>query len=334
MKRQRIDLLDIAARDNLALAAYKAARGKRRHADVSDFFAQLEVSLQQLAEGILAGRVPLGNDRSFLIRDPKRRCITAPCFQDRVLHHAIFNLAEPRLDAALADSAFACRPGRGVHAAVQAVQAGLVRWPWLVQVDVEHYFDNVDHSVLLRQLERRFKGQDFMALLARIVCRGAAPARGLPIGALTSQHFANAYLDSADRLLSVQPGVGAVVRYMDDIVWFCDSRTQAQASLAVLRGHLLHDLQLRLKDRVVVRPSGLGLTFCGYRVRQGVVLAGPRKLGRYRQAAKRLARAEEQGVPQAGLQRAHDHALAALCPAASAGFRRRLWWPDGKAGSL
>jgi RNA-directed DNA polymerase len=170
MKRQRIDLAAIAARDNLALAAYKAARGKRRHADVACFISQLDASLRQLAHGILAGTVPLGGERSFVIRDPKRRSITAPCFQDRVLHHAIFNLAEPRLEAALADSAFACRPGRGVHAAVRAVQAGLVRWPWVVQVDVEHCFDNIDHAVLLRLLARRFKGDDFLGLLARIVC--------------------------------------------------------------------------------------------------------------------------------------------------------------------
>jgi RNA-directed DNA polymerase len=94
------------------------------------------------------------------------------------------------------------------------------------------------------------------------------------------------------------------------------------------------ELRLPLKEGVVLRPSAAGLTFCGFRVRPGVVLAGARKLRRYRQAAGRLAAAEVLGVAQADLQRAHDLALAALHPARSGGFRRRLWWADGTVGPL
>lgn len=329
MKRQRIDLRDLAARDNLALAAWKAARGKRQLPEVARFLADLDGSLAALAQAILAARVPAGGVSRFVIHDPKRRVITAPCFADRVLHHAIFNLAEPRLEQALSGSAFACRPGRGVQAAVLAVQRGVQRWPWLVQVDVHHFFDNIGHQRLLDLLARRFKGPDFLALLARIVRSGGAEGRGLPIGALTSQHFANAYLDSADRLLMARPGVAGVVRYMDDIVWFCHSREVAVQTLGELRQHLSGDLGLTLKDRVVLRPCRQGLTFCGYRVRQGVLLAGDRKLARYRAAARRLQAGGVAGLPELALQRAHDAALAATLPAVTAQVRQRLWWPEG-----
>jgi RNA-directed DNA polymerase len=327
MKRLRVDLFQLAARDNLALAAFKAARGKRQRTEVVDFLAHLDVRLAALATSILGGQAPTGQARQFFIHDPKQRQITAPCFADRVLHHAIFNVAEARLEAALTDVAFACRPGRGVHAAVWAVQSGLCRFPWLVQVDVAHYFDNIHHATLMGVLARRFKGADFLALLARVVAQGGDSQRGLPIGALTSQHFANAYLDSADRLLMAQPGVGAAVRYMDDMVWFCATREVAKRSLAVLRQHVTQDLGLTLKDRVVLRPSAQGLLFCGYRIRQGVVLAGPRKIKRFRQAVQRLNLAEAQGIHSTLLQRAHDASAAALLPAKSLGLKQSLWWP-------
>ena len=97
---------------------------------MAGYLAALDERLHHLAEAILTGQAPLGLARRFVIHDPKRREISAACFADRVLHHAILNLAEPRFEQALAPSAYACRPGMGVHVAVQAVQRGLQRWPW------------------------------------------------------------------------------------------------------------------------------------------------------------------------------------------------------------
>lgn len=330
MKRLAITLEQLAARDNLALAAWKAARGKPQRRSVAAWLADADRRLDALARSVLDGSAPQGQARQFVIHDPKRRVITAASFDDRVLHHAILNLAEPRFERALVDGAHACRPGRGVHAAVAAVQRGLQQHPWVVQVDVAGYFPSIDHAVLKAQLARRFKGAGFLALLARIIDAGSvAPGRGLPIGALTSQHFANAYLGTADRLLLAHPGASGLVRYMDDIVWFCPSREAARDSLAALREHLSAQLHLRLKDGVVLRPSPQGLRFCGYRVWPGVVLPSARKLMRYRAAVRRLQAGERDGLPAAALQRAHDTSLAALLPAQSLRFRRHLWWASG-----
>lgn len=329
MKRLRIELAALAARDNLALACWKAARGKRQRPAVTTFLATLDEHLEELAQAILSGEAPSGKARRFVIHDPKRREISAACFADRVLHHAVMNLAEPRFEQALAASAHACRPGRGVLTAVHAVQRGLQRWPWAVQVDVAGYFASIEHELLMQSLARLFKGADFLALVQRILASGAvAPGRGLPIGALTSQHFANHYLGTADRLLQAWPGVRAPVRYMDDIVWFCDSLATARDSLAALRAHVEHDLGLRLKPAVVLQPSRHGLRFCGCRVRPGVVLAGSRKLRRARQWVRRLQAAEAAGAAIGDLQRAADGVRAALLPAQTLHFRRSLWWPE------
>ena len=329
MKRLAIPLPALAQRSNLALAAHKAAHGKTRRPAVAAFLADADARLAALARSILAGTAPQGGARQFVIHDPKRRTITAACFDDRVLHHAILNLAAPRFEQALTDAAFACRPGRGVHAAVAAVQRTLQRNAWVVQVDVDGYFPSISHAVLQAQLVRQFKGAGLLALLGRILAAGAvAPGRGLPIGALTSQHFANGYLGSADRLLQAHPGVQGVVRYMDDIVWGCASRAAADASLAALRAHLAGALHLRLKHGVVLRPAAQGLAFCGFRIRPGVVLPGARKLQRYKAAVRRLQAAALAGTPAALLQRAHDASVAALLPAQSSQLRRRQWWPD------
>jgi RNA-directed DNA polymerase len=302
MKRQRIALDVLASRDNLALALWKAAKGKHRRPAVAAFLADADARLSILAARILAGDAPLGRVTRFEVFDPKRREITAACFEDRVLHHAILNLAEARFERALVDSVYACRPGKGVHAAVLAVQRGLQRWPWVVQVDV--------------------------ALMARILRSGTVtPGHGLPIGALTSQHLANLHLGQADRLLLAHAGVGAHVRYMDDLLWCCASLQAAQDSLVALRNHIEGGLGLRLKPAVHLQPSHHGVRFCGFRVRPGVVLAGPRKLRRARQQARRLGRAEAAGVRDDHLQRTAAAVQAALHPAQTARFQRHLWWP-------
>jgi RNA-directed DNA polymerase len=336
MKRQSISLDAQAERQNLLLATWKAARGKHRRPSVARWIEGLDDNLADLAARIREGRAPVGGLRRFRILDPKPREISVHGFADRVLHHAIFNLAEQRLERALVDSSFACRPGKGVHAAVHAVQHHLQRHAWCVRVDVASYFAQIDHGLLMSLLRQRFKGEGFLALLQRIVESGAEPGagRGLPIGALTSQHFANAYLDGADRWLLEHPAVRGHVRYMDDIVWWCDGPGQARRLLVDFEAQLWLTRRLRLKPHVHLGPSGRGLRFCGHRVKAGVVLASARKLSRFRQGARTLRQAEAAstgamaglaGVEDMVLQRAHDTLLATVAHTQSLHFRQRLW---------
>lgn len=327
MQRQAITLAQLAERKNLELATWKAARGKSSRPAVARFLDQLDENLDRLAADIVSGNAPLGQATQFTIHDPKRRTIHAACFADRVLHHAIFNLAEARLERMLVDGCYACRPGKGVHSAVAAVQQALRAYPWFAQVDIDAYFPSIRHDLLLELLARRFKGAPFLRLLARILACGAPGGRGvgLPIGALTSQHFANAFLDSADRLLLARPGCGGLVRYMDDIFWGCASRQVAEESVAALTTHLADERALRLKGRQRIARSSEGTLFCGFRVRQGVVLASRRKMARFRSAVQRIERVAATGlVAEVELQRASELALATLAGCCSGGFRRRL----------
>ncbi len=327
MRREHVALESLAARDNLLLAVARAARGKHARPPVARYLAHMEQHLTQLAADILSNRAPQGRARQFIIHDPKRRTIIAACFADRVLHHAIINVSGERFERLLVPTSFACRPGKGVHAAVRYAQSQLQRWPWCVHVDIANYFGSIDHSTLNGLLARLFKGPGFLALLSRIIAAGdvGATGQGLPIGALTSQYFANAYLAGADRALQAMPGVCAAMRYMDDILWWSPSRHAAQATLAALRDVLWQTCRLRIKDGVHLGRSQQGLKYCGFRVKPGVVLASSRKLTRYRRTCQHLARVWHTGqTSEVLLQRAYDARLATLQGAQTLGFRHRL----------
>lgn len=325
MKRTAISLESIAAFDNLAQAAYRAARGKQTRDDVKRFFQRFDAHLNQLSSDIRDGRMPYGRFRRFAIRDPKPRIIHAACFEDRVFHHAVMNLAGPVLERALTPTTYACREGMGSHAAVRQVQRHLRRFPWYVKIDIQHYFDTIDHACLYRLLQRRFKGRDFLALLQRIIAGfQVAPGKGLPIGSLTSQHFANFYLDGLDRFILEHLPARAQVRYMDDILWWCDSHECARETLEQVRAYATDERLLNVKANTQINRSVHGVSFCGYRVMPGQLRLSRRRRRRYQHLRQDWERAYAEGrIDALTLQRGYDAVHAITLPADSANWRRQ-----------
>ncbi len=297
MKRSKIDLEDIAAFRNLADAAHKAARGKRTRPDVQAFFKRFDDNINEQAHAILVGQMPKGIFKRFIIHDPKKRLIHAACFEDRIFHHAVMNQAGPVLERAMTPTTYACRPGKGVHAAAQHVQTGIRRFPWYGKIDILGYFDTIDHQIMLALLARRFKGNDFLDTLQRIIDSYAtAPGKGLPIGSLTSQHFANYYLDGLDRYILEQGAVRAHVRYMDDIIWWCDTKADAQSTLALVREYAAEKRLLNIKDSVQINRSSHGVTYCGYRILPGDMRLTRRRRRQYQVRRKAWEAAYLSGV--------------------------------------
>ncbi len=234
MKRSGVRLVDVADWHNLARAFHLAARGKRGRPDVETFRAGLDQELARLRAAILDGTVEVGRSRRFTIRDPKPRVIHAPVFEERVLHHALMAQMGPVLDRMLIADTFACRERKGTLAAIRRAQQHLRRQPWYAQIDIRSYFASIDHAILLGQIERRFKDRGLLALVERIVrSHEDSPGKGLPIGALTSQHFANGYLAEVDRLLLEACRVRGYVRYMDDLIWWDEDRAGVRAPFSV-----------------------------------------------------------------------------------------------------
>jgi hypothetical protein len=326
MKRVQIDLEHVASLANLAHAFWRASRGSPRAREVQHWRDHLETELSSLRGDILAGTLMLGDSRVFQIHDPKLRTIRAPSFRERVLHHAVMNRVGPVLDRALVDDTFACRVGKGAHAAVRRTQVHLRRYPIYVQIDIRSYFASIRHDHLLTLLARRLKGPGLLQLFAAILhAHEDSPDRGLPIGALTSQHFANFYLNSLDRYLLEEVGAMGMVRYMDDVIWWCPGWDHARESLSKFTQFLATSLSLDLKPSFTrMGQSQAGLRFCGFQVYPGILHLSPRRRQRYARARRRWESAYALGLMDAqALQAGYSSALAITAQAQARGFLRR-----------
>ncbi len=324
MKRSGVSLQTIVDLPNLVQAFYLAARGKRQRRDVRDFQADLFTRLATLQRELLDGDYRPGNMSRFHIRDPKPRIIHAPCFRDRVLHHALMAHVGPVLDRALVFDTYACRVGKGTLAAVLRCRQHCRRFPWYVKVDMRAYFASVDHTILKSLLRRRLKNPKVLAFIDLLIgSYSSAPGRGLPIGALTSQHFANFYLSGFDRWLLERDSVLGMVRYMDDVVWWCDSRASAKASLQDAQGFLREALHLKIKPDAQLNRSTRGVTLCGYRVLPGALRLTRRRRERYAVCRRRWERAYARGeIDSLVLQAGYSSALGMTIHADAAAWRR------------
>lgn len=324
MHRTRIDPAVVADYANLADAALKAARGKRTQPEVKGFFVGFDANIAILADAILTCNLPLGGYRCFKVYDPKPRLIHAPSFPDRVIHHALMNRMAGTFERTEVDSSYACRPGKGVLAAAHAAQRAIRRFPWYVKIDIQGYFNHIDHAILLGLLARRFKGQEGLALLRRIVdSYHTLPGKGLPIGTLTSQHFANFYLDGLDRFLLEEQHVKAHVRYMDDSIWWCESKHAAKAQLSAACEFAKAQRYLTVKPNPQINRSARGVTFCGFRILPGALRLSRRRRQCYQHGRKKWESAWRRGELSAlDLQTAYAAIHSIVAHGDAHGWRR------------
>lgn len=310
MKRRGHLMPGILARDNLLLAFQRAERGLRRKEEARRYAAELDANLRFLRDGLATGSFPFGHYRRFYVSDPKRRLIHAPAFGERVAQHAIFNRCEPILDRRLLHDVHACRKGKGTSAALRRAQTFSRRHEWWLRLDVRKFFDSVSHDLLLEQLGRVFKDRRLLGLFAAIVDGyHASPGRGLPIGGLASQHFANFHLADLDRLLKERLRIPGYVRYMDDFVLWADQpKDLLRARRAVREWLAPRGLSLkRLAQPVRVSE---GMDFLGHKVRPERMELTRRGRTRFVRKARLLRRLWDEGAcSDLRLQQGH----AALC---------------------
>lgn len=334
----KIDYREILNEMDFALAAafHRAALGKSRREEVQAFCLHLDQSLADLRRAILDGTVELGHMRRFRISDPKPRVIHAPCFRERVLHHALIARIGPVLDRTLVADSYACRLGKGSLAAVERVQQHLRRFPWYAQIDIRAYFATIDHVILLDLLARRFKDPGLLALLGRIVAAHHGDSgKGLPIGALTSQTFANYYLGGLDRVLLEQCRVRGLVRYMDDLLWWGEDRTAVERALDAARAFTEQRLALTIKEPARIGRSRDGVAFCGFRILPDRLLLSRRRKRRYQQSRRQGEQAFLEGaIGPLTLQAGYASAVAITLPADAAGWRRRQLVRQPLVGAL
>lgn len=299
MKRHSGLFERIARFDNLLQAARKSAQGKRNKPSVARFEFHLEQELLTLQQDLKNGGYQPGSYFTFEVRDPKRRAICAAPFRDRVVHHAVCDVLEPYLEQRLISDTYACRRGKGTHAAIARAQQFARRYRYFAKCDVRKYFQSIDHSLLQGLLARLFKDPALLGLLSRIIAHAppdATPGKGLPIGNLTSQHFANLYLGELDHYLKARRRIKGYLRYMDDLVLFADDKPMLHRWLADLRRFLQETLRLELKQgATLLAPVTEGIPFLGFRVYSGVIRLDKRGLRRFRRNVRGRERAYRAG---------------------------------------
>lgn len=264
MKRQGHLIVKIAAIENLQLAYYKAKKGKSFKNEVYLYGKYLQKNVQLLQQQLLTGNLVIGNYRYFTIYDPKKRLICAAPFVQRVLHHALMNVCHPFFESAQIFHSFASRKGKGTYEALEKAKYNVRRYQWFLKLDFRKYFDSLDHSILNNQLGKLFKDSQLLKILGKIIdSYHITPNKGVPIGNLTSQYFANHYLSPADHYVKEILKIPAYIRYMDDLVLWHNDKERLKTAGIALKNFTENTLNLNLKPFCLNRNSH-GLPFLGY----------------------------------------------------------------------
>jgi retron-type reverse transcriptase len=277
----------IYAFDNLYQAFRQARKGgKRKKESVAAFELDLEANLWQLHSELRDQTYRPGSYHNFYIQERKRRLISAAPFRDRVVHHALCNVIQPIFERRFIYDSYACRVGKGTHRAVDRAQAFARRRKYVLQCDVQQFFPSIDHQILRSFLARHIADEQVLGLIDMILESGTGVLssvyrmqwfpgddifavnrpRGLPIGNLTSQHWANVYLDRLDHFVKEELRCHCYLRYCDDFLLFHDHKAQLWEWRAAIID-FLSTLRLHLhEERAVVFPARTGITWLGYRV--------------------------------------------------------------------
>lgn len=300
--------------DNLLLAFHKASQGKRSHPNVAAFEYRLEDNLWQLQVILAAQTYTPGSYHSFFIHDPKRRLISAAPFPDRVVHHALCNLIEPLFERSFIEDSYANRIGKGTHRARARCQQFARRFPYVLQLDVRQFFPSIDHAILRGLLAQKICDEGVLWLVYTILASGkdvltqqyemvyfpgddlfaALRPRGLPIGNLTSQFWANVYLNPLDQFVKRRLRCKAYVRYVDDLLLFADTKAALWDWKEAVTDKLA-DLRLTAHPGAQPRPVGEGIPFLGFQIFPERMRLKRRKGIAYRRKFRGLLRQYEAG---------------------------------------
>jgi retron-type reverse transcriptase len=264
---------------------YRAARRKNNRETVARFHAGLEKKIFEIRDELESGAYRWGEYYSFWVIDPKLRRIESAPFRDRIVHQAMNEVMLPLFEPSFYQHSYACLPGRGTHRAVCRLHRWVRGHPehHFLQMDVSKYFPSVDRDTLYSLLEARIADPRFLSLLRSLIF-GAPGETGIPIGNLTSQLFANVYLNELDQFIKRHLRVRHYMRYMDDLVLLTPTREKA----AELRRHVEHFARMRLQlifnpHKVEIRRVRDGIGFIGHRIAPGGIYMRGRCLRRFRQ---------------------------------------------------
>lgn len=305
-------------------AAWDAFRkGKSKKRDVMAFEYELERNIFALHHELRTRTYRHGGYTDFYINDPKRRHIHKAPVRDRVLHHALYAVLNPIFEPTFIYDSYSCRTGKGTHRGVDRLRTFLRRVNqnsrspcFALKCDIKQFFQSVDHAVLLRIIEEKVKDADARWLIREIV-ESFAP--GIPLGNLTSQLFANIYMNELDQFAKHELQVPFYLRYTDDFVIIHRSLAVLYSWLPRIREFLAGRLKLELHPKkIIFRKYRQGIDFLGY-----VELPHHRVLRT--ETKRRIAKCITNGISSQSLQSYLGMLSHANCFKLSEKLKN-LWW--------
>lgn len=268
----------IVSAENLFSAWDAFKLNKRNKKDVMEFEWDLEKNIFNLSRELKSKLYKHGPYVDFYITDPKRRHVHKASARDRILHHAIFKVINPIFEETFTSTSFSCRENYGTHRGVETLSKILrkvsqngTRSCFVLKCDVKKFFATVDHGILYGILKKRIKDQDTLWLLNEVIESFASEhsnlfeKKGLPIGNLTSQLFANVYMNEFDQFMKNELRIKYYLRYTDDFVIVSDSEKYLKRLIPKIKNFLETKLSLSLHpEKVYIRRLSQGIDFLGY----------------------------------------------------------------------
>lgn len=258
---------------NLFLAYRKARKGKSKKDYVLEFEKNLRNNLLELQKELKTQTYKPKPLETFILRDPKTRKISKSAFRDRVIHHALVRVIEPIFEKSFIYDSCANRVGKGTLFALKRfeklkrkVTNNLNSEAFCLKADIKHYFQEVNHEILITLIKRKIKDSKVIWLIYQIL-QNSSSEKGMPLGNLTSQFFANVYLNELDYFVKHKLKVKFYIRYVDDFVILHKSKTQLGIWKAEIAIFTKNNLNLELhSDKSKVVSLSRGADFVGFRI--------------------------------------------------------------------
>lgn len=329
--------------ENLWKSADQAQQGKRFQESVARFNFNRERELFKLQDELQSQTYKPGNYREFIIYEPKKRMISAAPYRDRVVHHALCNVIEPIFERTFIYDSYACRVGKGTHKAVDRFTEFCRKNRYVLKADISKYFPSIDHEILKSLIRRKIRDKQTLWLIDLIIdsSNPQEPVsnyfsnddlftpierrHGIPIGNLTSQFFANIYLNALDHFVKEQLHCKYYIRYCDDFVVFSDDKDFLHEIKDRISEYLI-SLRLKLHPRKCqVSPVKDGTDFLGYRVFSDHRLVRQDSIIRFKRRMRRLQDKYFKGkVSLSHIRQSIQSWIGHVSHADSYGLRKRL----------
>lgn len=297
---------DITSIENLFQAWNEFRKGKRKRKDVQIFERNLEDNLFELHGKLRNKTYRHGSYDSFFVHDPKLRHIHKASVEDRIIHHLFYKYLYELFDKSFIYDSYSCRLEKGTHQGVKRlekftriVSRNYIRGCWALKLDIKKFFASVDHEILKELLRKKVHDKDIIWLLGEVV--DSFP-KGIPLGNLTSQIFANIYLNELDQFVKHQLKARYYLRYADDflILFSCDQYDRLvyhTKLISLIKQFLRDNLKLKLHPRkIILRRLDWGIDFLGYIVLPHYIL--PRTKTKRRIFIKLKAKIDDENFGQ------------------------------------